>query len=589
MKKNKLLIFSIILFLYGNLFSKILPEDRTYNWFKAGLAEEFSFTDTLNVVELGLDNSGMESNSVILNDILDTLSQKTVLYFPAGNYLFTESIKLKSNIALLGENPFTTKFFFDCGGRGDLISINGGVFQEEIELVADIRKNSNFCIVNDDIFEIGDYVYIYDSDEDKITSEWAKNSTGQILKIVRKNGDSIFFDLCLRRNYYLKNSPKIKLIEPVENVFISSISIIRLDSTATQTSHLKFNYAVNSKILCVICENCNFSHVDIRFSKNIVVEGCYFKNAFSFGGGGRAYGVMLHFGTSDCLIYNNIFEKLRHSMIVQAGANGNVFSYNYSLEPYWTEVMLPSDAAGDIVCHGNYPYANLFEGNICQNIVIDDSHGKNGPHNTFFRNRAEKYGIFMNNNPSSDGQSFIGNEVVNTKPFYGLYLLSGNDHFEYGNNVKGKIIPNNTNDLSDSSLYLKSVLEWYKENEHFPPIGIPNELLSYVNEAYVRYNNSEFVACYNTNTGYEDRFNFSVNYNLFPNPANENLCIDFGKDIFLVKQVLIINSLGKVVSDLKPEIIGGLLCIDLALYPKGIYEVIIINSLKNQVFKFIKY
>ena len=66
-------------------------------------------------------------------------------------------------------------------------------------------------------------------------------------------------------------------------------------------------------------------------------------------------------------------------------------------DPFWTGTVLPSDAAGDLVLHGNYPYANLFEGNILQNLVVDDSHGLNGPYNTFFRNRADNYGIVMSN------------------------------------------------------------------------------------------------------------------------------------------------------------------------------------------------
>jgi hypothetical protein len=55
-----------------------------------------------------------------------------------------------------------------------------------------------------------------------------------------------------------------------------------------------------------------------------------------------------------------------------------------------------------MVLHGNYPFANLFEGNINQNTVIDNSHGKNGPYNTFFRNRSELWGVVMNNSPATD-------------------------------------------------------------------------------------------------------------------------------------------------------------------------------------------
>ena len=92
---------------------------------------------------------------------------------------------------------------------------------------------------------------------------------------------------------------------------------------------------------------------------------------------------MLHFTTNECLVEDNIFNHLRHSMILQAGANGNIFSYNYSYDPYWTGVFFPANSAGEIVLHGNWPYANLFEGNDVGNIVIDNSHDANGPHNTF--------------------------------------------------------------------------------------------------------------------------------------------------------------------------------------------------------------
>jgi hypothetical protein len=48
------------------------------------------------------------------------------------------------------------------------------------------------------------------------------------------------------------------------------------------------------------------------------------------------------------------------------------------------------------------PYANLFEGNIIQNYMIDHYWGPAGPYNTFFRNRTELYGIVMTNSNGYD-------------------------------------------------------------------------------------------------------------------------------------------------------------------------------------------
>ncbi|MCB0642162.1 MAG: T9SS type A sorting domain-containing protein, partial [Phaeodactylibacter sp.] len=175
----------------------------------------------------------------------------------------------------------------------------------------------------------------------------------------------------------------------------------------------------------------------------------------------------------ECLIENNVFKRLRHSMILQAGANGNVFSYNYSTDPYWTEVGLPPNSAGDIVLHGNFPYSNLFEGNIAQNIVLDDSHGEQGPYNTFFRNRAEGFGILMSAVVPTDKQNFIGNEVTGG---LGLFYLSGDNHFSYGNNVLGQILPNPITILDDTTYYSSAPEHFYLPGDEETPIGIPNTI-----------------------------------------------------------------------------------------------------------------
>tara|TARA_B110000091_G_scaffold188339_1_gene210108 strand:- start:126 stop:455 length:330 start_codon:yes stop_codon:yes gene_type:complete len=104
-------------------------------------------------------------------------------------------------------------------------------------------------------------------------------------------------------------------------------------------------------------------------------------------------------------------------MLLQSGANGNVFAYNYSLNPFWTST--PSNSAGDMVLHGNFPYANLFKENIYRNIVVDNSHTPNGSYNTFLRNRAEGFGIFFSSSNCPD-QNFIRNDIPNTSFSYNL-------------------------------------------------------------------------------------------------------------------------------------------------------------------------
>jgi hypothetical protein len=140
-----------------------------------------------------------------------------------------------------------------------------------------------------------------------------------------------------------------------------------------------------------------------------------------------------------------------------------------------------------MVLHGNYVYANLFEQNICRNIVIDDSHGPNGPYNTFFRNRAEGYGIFFSNLNSPD-QNFIGNDISNTGFPYSLvnYTLLGSGHFIYGNNNKGTIDPAGTQALADES-YAYLLRPDFVPLAQWAAIGTPNVMGAAGNPARDRY------------------------------------------------------------------------------------------------------
>jgi hypothetical protein len=107
------------------------------------------------------------------------------------------------------------------------------------------------------------------------------------------------------------------------------------------------------------------------------------------------------------LVENNVFRRLRHSMLVQVGVSGNVFGYNYSRETQWELPNVPPD----ISVHGHYPFANLFEGNIVQGAGVTDYWGPAGPDNLFFRNRVEHaYGFRLRD--ASHRQNVVGNEIA---------------------------------------------------------------------------------------------------------------------------------------------------------------------------------
>jgi len=536
-----ILIFSC--FLASSLNAQQLDSNRIYDWKRAGLITEFDNSiQSYNAIDLGAINDGVNDNSLIVNSVIEDLDSASTLFFPAGFYFFKSTIKLKSDVTILGELG-KTFFVFDSMPLAPCFLMQGTWNGASLKLKENVGKKQRYVLIQNSTLEPNQIIFIGDNDSANVFSNWAINSTGQFVKVKSISTDIVFLFSELRRNYNVNLNASFRKCTPLKNTSISNLIILRRDTTEAQTSNILLDKAYNCEVRCVESYSANFAHVSISNSLNINVNGCYFKDANGYGGGGNGYGIALQFASSECKVYNNIFNHLRHSILLQAGANGNFVGYNYSLNPFWTETSLPSDAAGDLVLHGNYVYANLFEGNVVQNIVIDDSHGMNGPNNVFLRNRALGYGIFMNPQIPSDSQIFIGNEITNKSFLKGLYNLAGEGNFEFGNNVDGNCIPQNTQDVTLKSLYFSSTPVEYKQLKVWPLIGYPTDYQSHTNFAQARDLLEGKTDCRKA-IGSTLNIIAENHILLYPNPTSNYFNIENGKGIASVR---IVNTLGQVV------------------------------------------
>jgi hypothetical protein len=212
-------------------------------------------------------------------------------------------------------------------------------------------------------------------------------------------------------------------------------------------------------------ENTFRAHVSGASSLRCEIRRNYMHHAHDYGGGGHGYGVTLGEHVTDFLMEDNIFVHLRHAMMVQVGASGNVYGYNYSVETQSEGTWTPCD----ISMHGHYPHMNLFEGNVVQEVDIADYWGPCGPGNTLLRNRVESEGIDVDD--YSHGQNVVGNELT-SDPNDITVFASVQDTLLHGNYQDGSISwdPNiSDHDIPDS--YYHSSKPGFFECAPWPATG----------------------------------------------------------------------------------------------------------------------
>lgn len=525
---KKPIVSILFLFLSIIVIGQIIPSSRISNWSHAGYQETApSPSNILDVTLFGAAGNGITDDANSIRSAIDSLhGLRGVIYFPPGNFLVGSTIDIPDSVILRGASSDSTHIIFNFNGLvGNGFNITGSISGNFTSLISGADRSSNSIIVtNPSAFAPGDYAELIENNGSWDTQpvSWADNSVGQILHLTQISGDTLFFDSPLRINYDRTLNIRIQKIYPAVEAGIECMKISREENVLSGVcNNIFLNYAANCWIRGVESSQSVGSHIEIDASTNISISGCYIHNSFLYDGiSTHGYGITLFAHSGQCLIENNIMKHLRHSFSLQTGANGNVIAYNYSTDPFRSEV--PSNAGADISLHGHFPYANLFEGNIVQNIQIDQTHGPNGPFNTFFRNRAELYGIIISSGVvQNDSMNFAGNEVTNTGFLMGNYSLAGVGHFEFGNTIRGSLTPSGTSPLDDSSYY-RITLPSYWTSNNFPSIGIPNTSGTGSIPAKDRFlSGINLTSCDDITIGIKDIVNSG--FNVYPNPSSGNI------------------------------------------------------------------
>lgn len=398
-----------ILFIDSIAFSDIIPKDRRINW-TPGIPESIERSETVDVMSFGAIGDGVTDDSDAFIKAVGSLPDHGVLYIPAGTYLIKKSLSISKGILLQGEGSENTRLLFDLGCRGDncidFVKYDRGNW---INVLEESQKGSRIITVEKSgCFSSGDFVQIQQDNDPELMytrddwrESWAENAVGQILIVEEVKGDTLVLQRPLNITYRLELNPQVRTLGLITYPGVEDLYIERLDAGDGHT--IQMRYVAYASVQRVESNMTFRSHIYIAESCACQVRNNYIHHAHDYGGGGHGYGIDIIRHSTDCLVIDNVFKYLRHSMMTHVGTSGNVYAYNYSTEREPQRLC-------DISLHGHYSNANLFEGNVVEEIHVSDYWGPIGPRNTFLRNVITREGIDIND--YSHGQNLVGNTLL---------------------------------------------------------------------------------------------------------------------------------------------------------------------------------
>lgn len=447
------------------------------DWRAAGLSEAPpALTGERHVADFGaIPNDGLDDAAAIQAALDDLNGEPGMVLLEAGQYRLEQSVILPGGAVLRGAGSDSTKVVVDFGGSNDDAILIGSLYEGSPHPLPGhpaFGSRDIGLMPGDPIPELaeGDWVELWQDNGswDSSPAPWAAESTGHIGQVQLKGPDSLRLTEAIPSRFDTTMPLYLRRIEPLRFAGVECLSMERVDN-ASSGSFIQCFLAVDCWMQGLELRKSVGAHILAARSAHLWVNGCYFHEAWAYDGAStRGYGVALLRHTVFSLVEDNVFRRLRHAMIVKQGAAGNVYAYNYSLEPQRSEPI--PDFSGDISLHGHWAQGNLFEANDVANIITDDYWGPSGPGNALYRNRVRLYGL-INTSATTNAQIYAGNLVTGSGTLLGQYYVLGSGHTAFGNWVDGMVTPAGSGVSGPNSLHRNTPPDWWDGPEPWPVLG----------------------------------------------------------------------------------------------------------------------
>ena len=430
-----------------------IPPERLIAW-DPGVRDGIpDYPVTIRLAAEDFDDGSEADAAAVIQRAIDESPVPGAVVLPEGTFSLKDGIRMKSGVVLRGQGLDRTRLIvnaphlswhgainfqaeFVAEERRILGGYEAGSRELKLECTEGLAAGMMALIRSEN-----DLDAMYGSNKTWLEAgtTWARRTVGQIVEITEVRSESVLIDTEARLSR-MHLQPTMVPFEPVRDAGIEGLHI-RRDDTAGDFIVL-FARAVNCWVRDCELEFAMRSHVQIMHSRHLTIESNYIHHARNYGGGGHGYGISLGSGSSDCLIWNNVFRMLRHALLTGGGGNGNVWAYNHSQEQH----QEGGGSGCDLSVHGHYPYMELFEGNRVEYAMSTDWWGAAGPLVTFFRNRldtsthAHGAKIPLRIQYASHRQNVIGNSLVSGQSIY--VSEDSEDAWVEGNLVRGRKIWN---------------------------------------------------------------------------------------------------------------------------------------------------
>ncbi|MFK8080244.1 MAG: hypothetical protein AB8B97_08170 [Granulosicoccus sp.] len=323
----------------------------------------------VNVVRLELDEQDQRGdiNSSRIEAALDTITGGGVLEIPAGTFNIARSIRLRHDYQVVrGAGSDQTQLIFT-----ESLNYGIGIFGADngIETtIAEAEYGSTRILVEPyEGSAIGRYGVILNpsSVHMQTVSIVGERSVGNKTELLLSDPMNSDFD----------SGAPIEMFDANEHSGIESLSLNVGSATTYVGDMVYMQVTAHAWLRDVESRRAEQAHVFTRQTYACEITGNTILDATRFGDGKQGYGIDLANSTTGCLIENNTLAYLRHAILLNIGASGNVVAFNYSYEPRHPNFLTGGPA--DISFH-HFTYANLVEGNVVERIHVGDSNEVGG-------------------------------------------------------------------------------------------------------------------------------------------------------------------------------------------------------------------